>query len=387
MKIRTRHLYAGLALLAGTFATATVAAPQASAGGLLRATPGDGSAVVYIAPTGFPGLTNGMKYNSSGGAIDAGRVDATHFWVSFAGIGGGTYTNAQISMWHGSGAPAIDPVCTIDTTKDTGADVTVWFECNAHPFAASLVGAAMFITVTDAPHPDRLGAVAPSFFALTSSDPSIAVHTPLNQYRSSGSGQATVTRNAAGQYSVRIPNAAYPKGSGIVVATALTVNPAADPISSRYCNPQNWAPNGADMVVNVNCYNGVGVAADGRFSVRLSSRTHTGGSQPGGSQWVSDPASAGYDAVGYGWNSTGGANHVAATAVGVSEVRFRGATGQPLLVKSVLVSAYGGNQRCSLTVIGIDPVAGELFSRVRCVEPMNGGVVANGRYTVSIAQF
>ena len=215
----------------------------------------------------------------------------------------------------------------------------------------------------------------------------MAVHTPLNQYRSSGAGQATVTRTAIGQYSVRIPNAAYPKGDGIVVATALTVSPAFDPISSRYCNPQNWAPSGADMLVNVNCYNGVGVLADGRFSVRLSSRIHTGGFQAGGSQWVGNPASVGYDAGSYGWNSTGGANHVASVAAGISEVRFGGATGQPLLVKSALVSAYGGNQRCSLKALGIDPITGELFAQARCFEPMNGGPAANGRYTISVAQY
>ncbi len=386
MKIRLRHLFAGLTVLSGMCATATVAAPTVSAGGVPRATPGDGSAVVYIANTGFPGLTNGMKYNSSGGAIDAGKIDDTHFWVSFAGIGGGTYSNAQLGMWNGDDGPAVDPACTIDKTKDNGADVVVFFQCIAHPYWPSLVGTTLFVTVTNAPHPDRPGVTAPSFFALTSSDPSIALHTPLNQYRSAGVGQATVTRSAVGQYSVRIPNAAYPKTVGIAVATALSVSPAVDPAYSRYCNPQSWGSSGADMVVNVNCYMGVGVLADARFSLRLSSRTHAGGTQPGGAQWVSNPASPGYDTTQYGWNSTGSVNHIGSIDVGVSEVRFRGATGQPLLVKSALVGAYGGNHRCTLEALGIDPLSNQVFTQVRCYEPFSGAAVANGRSTVSVAQ-
>jgi len=387
MNTRSRIRRGALTLLAVLTGTVAVATPHASAGGLVRATPGDGSAVIYIAQTGFPGLTNGMKYNSSGGNIDAGRIDDTHFWVSFSGIGGGTYTNAQIGMWNGSDGPAVDPVCTIDKTKDNGSDITVWFRCIPHPYWPSLVGTTLFVTVTAAQRVDRAGVTAPSFFALTSSDPTAAVHTPLNQYRSAGVGAASVTRLALGQYSVRIPNAAYAKGSGIAVATALSVTSAFDPAYTRYCNPQNWGSSGPDMVVNVNCYMGVGTLADAPFSLRLTARTHSGGSQLGGAQWVSNPASAGYDAVGYGWNSTGGANHVASIGVGLSDVHFGGATGQPLLVKSAMVSAYGGSQRCTLEALGINPISNELFTQVRCYEPFSGDPVANGRYTVSVAQF
>ena len=235
--------------------------------------------------------------------------------------------------------------------------------------------------------PDRAGMTAPSFFAITSTDPVAAVQTPLNQYRSAGVGAATVTRLGLGQYAVRIPNGAYPKGAGIAVATALSVSAAFDPAYTRYCNPQNWGSSGADMVVNVYCYMGVGVLADAPFSLRLTARTHAGGMQPGGAQWVSTPASPGYDAASYGWNSTGGVNHVMSVGTGLSDVHFTGATGQPLLVKSAMVSAYGGSQRCTLEALGISPLTNELFTQVRCYEPFTGDPVATGRYTISVAQY
>ncbi len=172
---------------------------------------------------------------------------------------------------------ALNDQIEIDKTKDNGSDVTVWFRCIPHPYWPSLVGTTLFVTVTNAPRADRLGATAPSFFALTSSDPTAAVQTPLNQYRSAGVGAASVTRLGLGQYAVRIPSAAYPKGTGIAVATVLSVSPAFDPAYTRYCNPQNWGPSGTDMVVNVYCYMGAGILADAPFSLRLTARTHAGG--------------------------------------------------------------------------------------------------------------
>lgn len=383
MKIRSRILLAAATLL-GTVGVA--AAPQAHALG----TPGDASAVVFITAGGAPGLTNGYKYNSSGGGFAVAQIDSTHYSITFQSLGGGTYVNAQLTVWNGASGPAVDPVCTIDSATDNGTDVTVKFQCTPFP-PASLANTSLFIDVTNRTHPDRVGAVGPGFVALTTANPSAAAETPANQYRSSGFGSATVARTAVGQYTVTIPNGAYPWSQGVAFATALTVSPRVDTAYTRYCNPQNWYPSGANMVVNVRCYMGAGSLADARFSLRLSAHNHHGGAQAGGAQWVSTPNSAGYDAAGYGWNSAGGTNRVRSLAAwegtGVSEVRFTGATYAAGRVPSLLVSAYGGSQRCSLKYHGSNPVDLNTTATVRCYAPLGGAGSATGMYTVSLAQF
>src|SRR5262249_47722604 len=161
MTTRFHNILAG-AMLLGSLGACALTSAAAHAGPAVVPGPGDGSAAVFIAPSGAPGLTNGFRYNSTGGDITAGQIDSTHYWISFLAMGGGTYTNAQLTMWNGSSGPAIDPVCTIDKTKDTGAggDLTVWFQCTPYP-GYSLVNTSLFVTVTNRTHPDRAGVTAP----------------------------------------------------------------------------------------------------------------------------------------------------------------------------------------------------------------------------------
>lgn len=387
MKIRIRIVLAS-AVLCGAIGIA--GAPQAQAGPPVVPGPGDGSAAVFISSTGAPGLTNGYTYNSSGGAVSVGQLDATHYWISFQSMGGGTYTNAQLTVWNGASGPTIDPVCTIDKTKDVRGDVTVWFECTPFP-TSSLVGAQLFVNVTNRTHPDAARARIPGFVAVTTASPSAASETPVNQYRSSGTGAASVTRTALGRYTVTVPSAAYASGQGVAFATALTVSPTVDPAYTRYCNPQSWYSSGTKMIVKVACFMGIGTAADARFSLRLTTRNHLGGTQPGGSQWVSDPASAGYAATSYGWNSAGGTNFVRSLAIwegaGVSQAQWNGATYAVGKVPSLLVSGYGGNHRCTLEYHGYHPVDLYTNATVRCYDPAGGGVgVPSARYTVGLVQ-
>ena len=387
MKIRSRVWLATAALLACTTAVTATADP-ASAGPVVGPLPGDGSAVVYIAPGGAPGLTNAYRYNSSGGGIDAGQIDATHYWITFANLGGGTYVNAQLTNWNASYGPAVDPVCTIDKTKDTGTDVTVWFQCTPYP-GLSLETATLVINVTNRTHPDRAGTTAPGFVAVTTSDAAAAASTPLNQYRSSGVGAATVSRSGTGAYTVTIPNGAFAWKQGMVFTTALSVNPAVDPAYTRYCNPQSWSPSGTSMLISVRCYNGGGTSADARFSLRYTTHNHMGGTQAGGSQWAATPNSLGYVPDGYGWNSAGSTNFVSIEMTpdgpGVSRVTFNGATNAPKRVGSIMVTAYGGNHRCSLEFPGSSST-GYTYLTVRCYQPLSGAAVPTGRYTVSLAQ-
>ncbi|MDO8390863.1 MAG: hypothetical protein Q7V57_10265 [Actinomycetota bacterium] len=387
MKIRSRVWLAAATLLASTTAIGATT-DQASAGPIAGARPGDGSAVVYIAAGGAPGLTNAYRYNSSGGDIEAGQIDATHYWISFRNLGGGTYVNAQLTNWNASYGPAVDPVCTIDKTKDTGIDVTVWFRCVPYP-GDSLETATMFINVTNRTHPDRAGVVAPGFVALTTADAAAAMSTPLNQYRSSGFGAATVARTGVGTYTVTIPNGTFGWNEGTVFTTALSVSPAVDPAYTRYCNPQSWSPSGTSMRVFVRCYHGGGLLSDARFSLRYTTHNHMGGTQPGGAQWVHTPNSAGYVAAGYGWNSAGGTNFVATEMVpgelGISRVTFNGGTHAPARIGSLMVVAYGGNHRCSLEFPGSGS-EGYTFATVRCYQPLGGAAVPTGKYSVSLAQ-
>ncbi|MEQ1702890.1 MAG: hypothetical protein ABMA25_22515 [Ilumatobacteraceae bacterium] len=387
MKFRSRILLAGATLFA---AVGAVGASPAAAGPIVTPGPGDGSAVVFFANGGNLGFTNGFKYNSTGGGFDGGRIDATHYWVSFLKMGGGTYTNTQLTIWEGLNGPAVDPICTIDTTKDNGTDVTVYFQCTPFP-PASLDGTSLFVNVTNRTHPDRAGVTAPGFVALTTASASAASSTPTNQYRSSGTGAAQVTRSGVGQYSVTVPNGAYAWNQGTAFVTALTVSPTVDTAYTRYCNLQSWYPSGTNTVVNVRCYMGAGTAADARFSLRLTNRNQMGGTQPGGSQWVSNPASAGYDTTSYRWNSVGGVNHVrslvAWEGAGVSEVEFMGSTWASGRVPSLLVSGYGGNQRCSLKYQGYNTITFTTHATVRCFSPFTGAGLSTAQYTVGIAQF
>ncbi len=386
MKIRTRIALAGAVLFG---AVGVAGAPQAQAMPRLLPHPGDGSAAVFITAAGAPALTNGYTYNSSGGDVSVGQSDASHFWITFQSMGGGTYTSTQLTTWNGASGPSIDPVCTVDRTKDAGGNVTVSFQCTPFP-TNTLVGAQLFVNVTNRPHPDPLRVRAPGFIAVTTASPSAAGETPTNQYRSSGTGLGSVTRTALGRYTVTVPGAAYASEHGVAFTTALTVSPTTDPYFTRYCNPQGWYASGSNMVVNVACFMGIGTAADARFSLRLTANDLLGGARPGGSQWVSNPASAGYTAETYGWNSTGGTNSVRSLAtwegIGVSQTQWNGATYAVGEVPSLLVSGYAGNQRCTLEYHGSNPADLYTTATVRCYDPASGAGLANARYTVGLVQ-
>ncbi|HQZ34997.1 MAG TPA: hypothetical protein PK020_11260 [Ilumatobacteraceae bacterium] len=386
MKIHTRIAIAG-AVLFGAIGVA--GAPQAQAAPRLVPHPGDGSAAIFITAAGTPGLTNGYTYNSSGGGVTVGQTDATHFWVSFQSMGGGAYTNTQLTIWNGAAGPSIDPVCTVDRTSDARGNLTVWFQCTPFP-TNTLVGSQLFVNVTNRTHADPTRVRVPGFIAVTTASPSAASETPTNQYRSSGTGLARVTRTALGRYTVTVPSAAYASGQGVAFATALTVSPTTDPSYTRYCNPQGWYPSGTDMIVDVACFMGIGSAADAPFSLRLTTHDLLGGTRPGGSQWVSNPASAGYTAATYGWNSASGTNFVRSLATwegaGVSSTQWNGTTYAAGKVPSLLVSGYGGNQRCTLEYHGYHPTGLYTNATVRCYDPSGGAGSPNGRYTVGLVQ-
>lgn len=165
------------------------------------------------------------------------------------------------------------------------------------------------------------GAANSMAFALAE-QPSTAfypVH-PAYQYNNSG-GVITVTRSAAGDYRVLMPNVFGSRKAGSVKVTAV----GATPVS---CKAEGWAPTGPGLSAHVLCFTPAGAAADQQFTVAYMDGMNVLGNNGMADGYVlaNEPQSAAYTPVSsYQRNTTvnqSGTVTISRSAVGTYDVRL-----------------------------------------------------------------
>ena len=147
-------------------------------------------------------------------------------------------------------------------------------------------------------------------FVLNNNPTSPGTTTPDTSYSYNSTGGAiSVTRYAAGDYSVTFAGLGNALNSNVVV-TAWGPGP-------NYCISSGWStPNGADVDATVYCYNNAGGLADHAFTLLYQSRTEIGTPYIA-FLWADQPTSSSYAPdLNYSYNPTGGTNTVTRSSVG-----------------------------------------------------------------------
>jgi hypothetical protein len=217
------------------------------------------------------------SYNS-GGSVNAICRNGTGAYVvhftDLASSGG----NAQVSAYGGTPAN-----CTIGYWVPSGADETVAVNCFNYAgtptdtyFTASFTGG---------------GGSANTIAFLWANQPSAASYTPSTtyQYNNRGGGLATITRSAPGTYSISFPDSFGPAAAGGVKVSAWGSTGA-------FCKVTYWGPSGAAEIVNTQCYNSAGAAADEYFSaVYVNGMNILGDNMTADAYaWANQPSAASY---------------------------------------------------------------------------------------------
>ena len=192
--------------------------------------------------------------NSSGGATTITRTGPGAYTVRWAGLARST---------------------GLEETVMVGAYGTVPRRCNVASWdafgSADLIA---FVTCTDlngvaadsrfvAAMVDR-GRSARRYGLTWANQPTSPIYSATtNGYsRTSTAGAISISRTAAGSYQVRLGGQAR---TGASPETVLVTSYG----STAYCKASQWAPNGADMIVTVVCYDATGALVDSRFDVLL----------------------------------------------------------------------------------------------------------------------
>ncbi|MEZ4457196.1 MAG: Ig-like domain-containing protein [Gemmatimonadales bacterium] len=198
----------------------------------------------------------------------------------------------------------------------------------------AMTGAASAISAVTVQADDRTA-------YLWANDPSSASYSPSATYEHlSSGGHATITRSGVGSYSVSLP------GLGATGAQRTNVQISASGTGPAFCKSAGWTSAGADLTVQVRCFEAGGAPADTRFTLLALGGTALGGRY--GALLATDPAAAApYQPVD-ARSSRGDSVIVIRTAPGDYLVRMpglkrAGADGP----EQVLVTAVGeGTQRC-----------------------------------------
>ncbi|MGQ0618219.1 MAG: cell wall-binding repeat-containing protein, partial [Acidimicrobiia bacterium] len=199
--------------------------------------------------------------------------------------------------------------------------------------------------------------------------PASAAYTPSSfyQYNSSG-GSNTIARSGVGTYTVALPGLGVDEGT--VLVTAYGGGP-------ERCKVVSWNAAAADLAVRVNCFDAAGAAVDVEFDATFLRPTP--GYGPMGYVWANEAASASYTpSAPYQYNSTGTANTIDRSAVGVYAVTLPGLAGAG--EGHVEVTAYGsGNEHCKVSSWG--PSGADQVVNVRCFDA--AGAAVDSRFTTT----
>jgi len=192
-------------------------------------------------------------------------------------------------------------------------------------------------------------------------------YTPNPTYSHNSSGGAVeIDSPSVGTYSVTFFGLGPVAGSGNVQVTAYSDDGPA------HCNVDGWNPAGADLIIDIFCYDPAGALVDTRYDVLFTSTA--GGISGLAYAWANDAASASYTpSASYSYNGSGGAITATRSGVGGYAMTFDGIAGAS--GGHYQVSAYGGGSEfCNVGGWGAETVS------IFCYDA--AGTPVDVRYTV-----
>lgn len=289
-------------------------------------------------------------------------------WVTPAGQGA-TFTPSAAYRYTPSGAPvtvARDPVQQnrfLVTIPDMGSAGGVVHACayNGNHTAVvngwgvsgtGVVATVELFTPTGAPANDapftihyRLeGADDRREAYLWANNPTVASYTPSTAYSWNGNrADPTITRSAVGVYQVLLPGLG---GSTSGELGHVQVTPYAT--SLLRAKVSSWGVSGADVLVNVRCFDGAGVPADGRFVLSYNevAAPIAAAEGSGAHVWANNSTAASYTPAAAYTDSNGrlgpaNAETIVRTAVGTYRVELPNVA--PSGSSIALATAYGSS--------------------------------------------
>ena len=219
--------------------------------------------------------------NTGGGAITVQNVSTGSYAVTFSGLGG-SGGNAQV-VAHGTDSTR----CKVQSWYSLGSDERVNVLC--HTPAGSLANSRFVV---------RYGRTAWSWPTayLWADQPAAASYVPSATYSFNSTGATnTITRAAAGTYTVNLPGLGGANGNVLVTAHGS---------SSSHCNVLSWGSGPGNRPIEVRCWSTAGVLADSTFSLAFDGAAVTGYNDVGAFAWANDSTSASYTpSTSYSYNS------------------------------------------------------------------------------------
>ena len=286
------------------------------------------------------------SYNSGGGAITATRSGEGVYAIQFGGLvanSGSVQVTAFIS----------NNVCNVASWSKEKVNVTCFDNAGAPADSAYLVRVLL-----EAP---TATATTVAYARADQSGQGSYTPDPAFSYNAAG-GAITATRSATGVYAVDFGGASFSAGANVQVTPYD---------SDRHCSVQ--PANGS--VVNVECYDATGAAADSQFMVNVAQVgagttnvvAHSYANQAGVASYAPNP--------GYLYSRSGKGATATRSATGRYEITF------PDLAHAggnVLVSAYASAATCAAA-----GWTGDTF-KIDCRD--RSGAFVDTRYTVAVTK-
>jgi PKD repeat protein/V8-like Glu-specific endopeptidase len=211
------------------------------------------TAYVWNSSGTSPSAAPSYSYNSKGGTNSITRSGTGQYTVTMPLVGSNDYGGTvQVSSYD------LSTYCQVggwysDGTGGTVANVTCFNVNGAY-------ADARFTLYWGLTAPNDAGGWAYAW----ADQPSAASYTPSTFYqRVSANGTMTISRSAAGQYTVNVPKFDGSGGTNVLVSAYGG--------SVGYCSVGGWGPSGSAEQLRINCYNGGGGPADSYFTVSFGS--------------------------------------------------------------------------------------------------------------------
>jgi hypothetical protein len=210
------------------------------------------------------------------------------------------------------------------------------------------------------------------FGYVWANNPVAASYTPSTTYQFNSTGAAnTITRSGVGTYQVTLPGLGGQGGT--IKATAYGPG-------NEACHVSSWSSLGANAVVNVRCQNPAGGPVDTLYTLTYHATFGLLGTLTGGPRayvWANLQSSPGYvPSLTYQYNSTGAANTISRSGVGVYQVTL---PGLGAVSGHAQVTAYGaGSTRCKVQSWNTSGAA--KLVNIRCFD--TAGAPADSRYVL-----
>jgi hypothetical protein len=292
------------------------------------------------------------RYNDSGSLVSIVQVGTALYRVHFFGLSDVTEASGNVQVTAYGNVPASCRVTDFELDD-------AWVACSD---AGGLPSESRFSLL----HAKR-EAHADEVAYTRIREPTSPAYSPAAEdtLNPSGGG-ADVTRVSTGIYAVAFPGmAGVGSNGGHVQVTAAGS-------SFARCKVASW---GADTVF-VRCHDAAGNLADAEFTLLFMKPE--AGREGLAYAWVDDPYSAtSTPAIGYRYNSGGGAISVTRLGTGDHRVDFVGMASQGANGGNAQVTAYGtSNEWCLVDSWGPDQV------RVRCFDP--AGAPVDTPFTVAL---